>query len=209
MTIIFQRYLARQLSNPTGIVGKFVLGPLWNKRNAQLNEVAFARLELKKDDRVLDIGFGGGYLLERMATVVTNGFLAGVDVSETMVSLCERRYKPLVEAGRLEVKCAAAELIPYPSGHFSKVCTVNSLFYWKDTRQAMSELCRVLEKGGRLVVCLTCKKCLENRSFARHGIILYEDNEVCRIMGEAGFERMELHRASDRHREFVCIVGEK
>ena len=58
--MIFQHYLACQLSNPTGIIGRFVLGPLWNKRNAKLNEVTFAHLELKEDDRVLDIGFGGG-----------------------------------------------------------------------------------------------------------------------------------------------------
>jgi hypothetical protein len=36
---ILQRYLAGLLSRPTGIVGRFVLGPLWNRRNAALDDV--------------------------------------------------------------------------------------------------------------------------------------------------------------------------
>lgn len=33
---MIQRYLASQLSKPTGLIGKFILGPLWNRRNASL-----------------------------------------------------------------------------------------------------------------------------------------------------------------------------
>lgn len=55
-----QEFVAGQLSHPTGVIGKIVLGPLWNKRNAMLNDVTLAHLELGEEDRVLDIGFGEG-----------------------------------------------------------------------------------------------------------------------------------------------------
>jgi SAM-dependent methyltransferase len=206
---VLAKFVARQLGAPSGVIGRWVLAPLWNRRNAALNDVVFDRLALHSDDRVLEIGFGGGYLLRRMTGVVTQGFVAGVDVSEAMVAVCERRYRTLVRAGGLELRSAPAESLPYRSGCFSKACTVNSLFYWSDALQALREMHRVLEESGRLVVCATRKRSIENKRFAAHGIGLYEDEEVREMMERVGFEKVEMGQASDRHREFVCLVGEK
>ena len=80
------KLLAQQLGHPSNITGKWVLAPLWNRRNRALNDVALAKLDLRPDDRVLEVGFGGGYLLGRIAAVVTEGSIAEVDVSEAMVA---------------------------------------------------------------------------------------------------------------------------
>ncbi len=116
------RLMARELGNPSALAAP-LLAALWNRRNATLNDVAYARLGLQPDDRVLEVGFGGGYLLGRIAAALTTGFVAGVDVSPAMVALCRRRYRSLVQAGRLELHCAPAESLPYPAGHFSRLCT--------------------------------------------------------------------------------------
>ena len=100
--MILSRFIACQLGHPSKIFGGFI-SRLWNKRNAALNDAAFDSLALQPDDRVLDVGFGGGYLLDRMSSVITAGFLAGVDVSQAMVSFCEKRYRILVKDGRLEI----------------------------------------------------------------------------------------------------------
>ncbi len=86
------KLLAQQLGHPSNIAGKWVLAPLWNRRNMALNDVALAKLDLQPDDRVLEVGFGGGYLLGRIAAVVTEGSIAGVDVSEAMVAYCRQQY---------------------------------------------------------------------------------------------------------------------
>ncbi|MDX9953256.1 MAG: hypothetical protein RBT75_04135 [Anaerolineae bacterium] len=86
------RLIARQLNHPSGIVGHLLIGPLWTRRNSALNDAAFDTLDLSAHDRVLEVGFGGRYLLGRMSGVVIGGLLAGVDVSTAMVSVCQRRY---------------------------------------------------------------------------------------------------------------------
>lgn len=60
------KLMARQLGHPSGLVGRLILGPLWNRRNAALNDVAFDHLALRPHDRVLEVGFGGGYLIGRI-----------------------------------------------------------------------------------------------------------------------------------------------
>jgi arsenite methyltransferase len=206
---MFARFLARQLANPSGLFGRLVLAPTWNRRNAALNDMAFDRLALQPRDRVMEVGVGGGYLLGRMAAVVTDGFLVGIDASPTMLAFCERRHRALVRAGRLELKCAEAESLPYPSGHVTKVCTVNSIFYWKDAPHAFAEMHRVLQAGGLLVICFTCRTSLEDRSFARHGLTLYDADDVAQLMESSGFRDTCVTRASDRYREFVCLTGRK
>jgi len=80
---------------------------------------------------------------------------------------------------------------------------------WGDAQQAISELYRVLGEGGMLVMCFTCKRCIEDREFARCGVALYEADEGYQMMESAGFDEIDMTRASDRHREFLCVMGRK
>ena len=206
--MLLSRALARQLGHPSGVLGRLILGTLWNRRNAALNDAAFDSLALRPCDQVLEVGFGGGYLLGRMAAVLTDGCLAGVDISPAMVAFCQKRYRTLIEAGKLALECAEAESLPYPSASFKKVCTVNSIFYWKSAQQAISELRRVLETNGKLVLCFTCKDSMEDRRFARHGIALYEAEEIDTMMKAAGFCEVNFTRRSDQHRNFWHVIGQ-
>jgi SAM-dependent methyltransferase len=205
----FQQYLAHQLRNPTGIIGKFVLGPLWNKRNAKLNEMTLACLELQEDDRVLDIGFGGGYLLERIIPKVKHGLAAGIDVSTAMVENCQARWQKAIKAGKVAIQCGKAEAQPYPDRYFTKVSSVNSVFYWTDAQLGIQEIYRILQENGKVVFTYTCKKDLEKKWFVEYGVKTYEDEEIQVMLIRAGFKEINLMRSWDRHREYVCMTGYK
>jgi ubiquinone/menaquinone biosynthesis C-methylase UbiE len=204
-----QRYLAGQLSRPTGAIGKFILGPLWNKRNARLNDVTLACLELEAEDRVLEIGFGGGYLLERIISHVKRGFVAGIDVSPVMVENCQARWRKSIAAGQVDVQVGRAEALPYPDGHFSKVSSVNSIFYWSDVQQGLVEVYRVLQPGGRAVLTFTCKRDLEKKRFAQYGVKLYNEQELESMLANAGFREIKATQEKDRHRECICMTQVK
>jgi len=42
---------------------------------------------------------------------------------------------------------------------------------------------------------VTCKHCLEIKSFARAGISLYEENELCELLTDAGFGIVKIEHA--------------
>jgi ubiquinone/menaquinone biosynthesis C-methylase UbiE len=201
------RFQARQLGNPNPLFAK-VFGPLWNRRNAALNEAAFELLALQPDDRVLDVGFGGGYLLSRMAAQVTDGFLAGVDISQALVAAGQKRFRALVAASKLDLQCARAEALPFPGGHFSKACSVNSIFYWENVPLALAELNRVLGAHGKLVLCQTSASGLAGKGFASH-VNRYEAQDVEQLLAVAGFEAIHVHHAADRYRAYFCLSGTK
>ncbi len=201
-------YLLRQLGRPSGLIGRWVMAPLWNRRNAALNDAAFGALDVRPGDRVLEVGFGGGYLLRRLADAASDGCLAGIDASPAMVAYCTRRLRRLVEAGRLELHCAGAERLPFPDGHFTALCSVNSIFYWSSAPRAIGEFWRVLAEGGRLVLCFTLPQSLRGRALAG-GVTAYDAAEVEAMVAAAGFRAVHITSGADRHRVFACLAATK
>jgi SAM-dependent methyltransferase len=199
------QFLARQLGNPSKVVGRF-LAPMWNKRNQALHDATFASLALDINDRVLEVGSGGGSLLGRIASVTTEGVVVGVDISPAMISYCTRRHRPLIDSGRLALACASADAIPYPDCHFNKICTVNSVFYWPNVFDALAEFRRLLEVSGTFVMCFTCRSSLQRKRFAEH-IRLYEPQDIADMMTSSGFQNLHQQLLLDRHRQFVCITA--
>ena len=201
------KFQAKQLGNPNSLFAK-IFGPLWNRRNAALNDVVFTQLALQPDDRLLEVGFGGGYLMQRMLAQVTDGFLAGVDISQAMVNTGQKHFRAQIATGKLELRCARAEFLPFPAGHFTKACSVNSIFYWEDVPQALAELYRVLGVHGKLVLCQTAAGSLEQMGFAAYAN-RYQSQDVERLLSAAGFQEISVLHAADRYREFFCLTGIK
>ena len=201
------RFQAKQLGNPNGLFAK-IFGPLWNRRNAALNDLAFAQLDLQPDDRLLEVGFGGGYLMQRTLAQVPDGFLAGVDISPAMLSAAQKRFRTQFATEKLELRCARAESLPFPADHFTRACSVNSIFYWEDVPQALAELYRVLGVHGKLVLCQTAAGSLEQMGFAAYAN-RFEAQDVQRLLAAAGFQQISVLHSADRFREFFCLTALK
>lgn len=139
------RFIARQLSCPSGLPGRIV-GRLMNRRNARMNAFAVTQLELQPADRVLEIGFGGGVTLPTLIAVA--GSVTGLDRSRDAVKLANARFSTAVKAGRAQFRVGVVESLPFESGHFTKVCTVNTVYFWKSLDQPFAEIFRVLAPEG-------------------------------------------------------------
>jgi protein-L-isoaspartate O-methyltransferase len=77
----YSERILRQLGNPSGMLGRFVLWRL-NRVNSGMNQVALAALALSEGDRVLEIGFGGGALLDEMIVQRKALLVAGAERSQ-------------------------------------------------------------------------------------------------------------------------------
>jgi SAM-dependent methyltransferase len=110
--------------------------------HGRFTEVALAAWELRPEHRVLDVGCGNGWAVRRMIQRGA-GDGAGVDISDAMVALATPPGTYLR---------ALAHDLPFPSGSFTHLLSVEALYYTADPEAALREWARVTQPGGQLMV---------------------------------------------------------
>jgi len=96
--------------------------------------------------RVLDAGCGAAPMLPGLRDA--GALVAGFDVSPAMVDLARERVGPDVDLRVADL----AEPLPYADGSFDDVVASLVLHYLEEWSRPLSELRRVLVRGGRLMV---------------------------------------------------------
>lgn len=98
----------------------------------------------------LDVGCGGGHLLERLASERPGLRLTGIDLSADQVRRARRRMQPFGD--RVHVQEASALALPFADARFDVVYSMASIKHWPDPLAGLRECCRVLKPGGRLLI---------------------------------------------------------
>jgi len=203
------KFIAAQLRKPSGFFGRIVMVRILNLINVPLNRMALENLHLQPDDHVLEIGFGGGELITRMARIVTRGHITGADFSIDAVEVCRKRFETLIGAGTIELLCAGAESLPFHDDSFTKVCTVNTIYFWPDPPAALGQIRRVLKENGTLLICFNPRSEMEKQYFTRHGFTLFEPEEVKSLLSSAGFRDVQLVFGRQLQGKCVAAKGVK
>jgi arsenite methyltransferase len=110
-------------------------------------------LALRPGERVLDVGSGPGLLVAEMAQAVgPAGHVTGLDVSDAMLALGQRRCADLTGTGRPSFIKADATALPFADGAFDVAVSTQVYEYVADLPTALAELHRVLRPGGRTLI---------------------------------------------------------
>jgi len=197
--------IARQLARPSGWFGRTVMTRVLNRGNRDLIEATLDGIGLAPECRLLDVGFGGGLLLE-VAHRRGVRRLAGVDPSEAAVTWLRTRRNWL-DGSELRLEVGVAEALPFPDASFDVVASTNTVYFWPDLPRAFSELNRVLRPGGLLTVGFSGAAKL--RSFGgitRHGFRFHENTELVEAAFAAGFASVRLVELHGRVTEGDCVL---
>jgi ubiquinone/menaquinone biosynthesis C-methylase UbiE len=206
--MLFERSLAKQLANPNGFVSG-VMAVSMNRSNSDLNRETVDLLDIKPDDRVLEVGFGGGSAIGLMTHAVESGLVAGIDISESMVRRGRAKFREFVSTGRVELKRADASQIPYETGYFDKACSVMAVFFWREPVACLKEINRVLKGGGRMVLAVRSKEWMDKFPPARHGFAVYSDDQLWRLLDEAGFSDVHTEPRKTRWKSTFLLATKK
>ena len=118
---------------PTGLVGRRIY------RQPAGHEASFVQvmnwLGPLDGDRCLELGCGGGVLLER-ALAAGASSVAGLDHSPDMLALSMARNAGALATDRLALKLGDASAIPWAGQSFDAVFTANMFFYIEDPAAA-------------------------------------------------------------------------
>jgi SAM-dependent methyltransferase len=184
------RAIAAQLSRPRGWLGRTVMTRALNVGNRELIEATLGGLPLSPDSRLLDVGFGGGLLLE-LAHRRGVRRLAGVDPSDAAVAFLRSRAR--LAGAELRVELGVAERLPFEDGSFDVVASTNTVYFWPDLAAAFRELRRVLRRGGVLTLGFSGNAKLRDfGEITRHGFHFHDEGALVAAAVAAGFTNVQL-----------------
>lgn len=107
---------------------------------------------MKKGERVLDIGCGGGVDSIIAAIMVgPEGSVAGIDIIPEMLERAERNLKE-TNMSNVRLHQASAESLPFPDKSFDAVISNGVFNLIPDKHRALSEAFRVLKPDGRIII---------------------------------------------------------
>jgi ubiquinone/menaquinone biosynthesis C-methylase UbiE len=196
--------LFAQFGLPTGPLGRLA-GWLMARSDADDRWIVDL-LDVKPNDRVLEIGFGPGVAMALLAERVTAGLVAGADPSAVMARQARQRSHAAVRAGRVRFCQGSATALPFGDARFDKACALHAVYFWNPLAAALRETYRVLAPEGLLVLAgRTLRPSAGRFDPSRYGL---SDAQVARIVASleaAGFRDVAVERR-DIGRETIAAI---
>lgn len=146
-------HVVRQFGRPHGVVGR-VVGWIMAHRgsNRQRNLWVVSLLDVQHTERVLEIGFGPGLAIAELARRASRGRVYGIDHSEVTVRQASTRNAAAIRAQRVTLLHASVDRLPHFDAPFDAIVAVNSVGFWPNPSEQLSELRNVLRPGGRIAL---------------------------------------------------------
>jgi SAM-dependent methyltransferase len=173
----------------------------YRSSNRRRNAWAVSLLDVQRDDRVLEIGFGPGIAIRELARLAADGHVCGLDHSEVMLRQATRRNADGVWRGRIELRLGSVERVPAFEVPFDKILAVNALQFWDQPVEPLRELRRVLTSGGRIAIAFQPRgPGASDRAARTRGW------KIATALRDAGFSQMRLETLKLKP-AVVCALG--
>jgi SAM-dependent methyltransferase len=155
-------FLDQQHRFPTGIAGR-VIGERMVRQHAPETHWSRDLLNIQPADRVLELGCGAGQGLALALERAAHGYVAGVDLSATMLRSAARRNSLALHEGRLTLLQADIVALPFAEQHWNKVFSIHTFYFWPEPLDNLLELVHLLAKGGTLAIIFATAHTLPSR----------------------------------------------
>lgn len=146
--MIFSNLVDRVARRPSVILGYLLYRfPIGRRPGFDL---VLDRLPPQADDRIVEIGCGGGVFMRRALISGCQGL--AIDHSADMVANPARLNRQSVKSGRLQVQNDDASSLPASDDLFDKAYCLNAFFFFPDPQNSIKEMARVMKPGDQLAL---------------------------------------------------------
>ena len=206
---LFRKYISSQFGKPSGLLGRMIEKRM-TERTTMDAEWTVSLLNIQPNSRVLEIGFGGGVSTQLASQKASQGFVAGIDHSATMVQAASKRNADAIKAGRVELKQGDAASVPYPDESFDIVFSLHSIYFWQNLVECLKGLRRVLKPGGLLAITIQPRNRWREEQLDAPGMTLFFGKEVAEKFASAGFQNIRIESYTENgDLSLECILGNK
>ncbi|KAA3632614.1 MAG: class I SAM-dependent methyltransferase [Proteobacteria bacterium] len=203
LSTAMRRRIVAQFKKPTGLVGRLAGVIMANRAsNRKRNAWTVQLLELKRHHRVLEIGSGPGLALDACASILTSGYVVGLDHSPVMCAQARSRLAAAIRSGRADVRLGSVSDLDVEDGSYDRIFSLNVVQFFPDSTDAFRRIHACLSPGGMSATTYQPRLANATREDAASMAARVEV-----AMQEAGFVRIERHELALDPVPAMCVTG--
>ncbi|MBE6510430.1 MAG: class I SAM-dependent methyltransferase [Methanobrevibacter millerae] len=176
-----------------------------NENHKDISKFAFECVNVGKNDRILDIGCGGGVNIEKFLKLTENN-VDGLDYSEISVAESIKRNKKAVDEKRCEVIPADVSNMPIEDETYDLVSAFETIYFWPDIKNTFKEVSRIIKENGQFMIAQgTDGNHPDDEKWLStvEGMRVYTANQLKDYLINAGFSSVESFKKED---DYILVV---
>jgi ubiquinone/menaquinone biosynthesis C-methylase UbiE len=206
----FSKFFAQQARKPSGLFGRFIMSRIFDKGNVFLNQCVIEIIAVNENDHILEIGFGTGLLISEMARQINEGLIEGIEFSDEMISIAEKRNEKYISDGKVKILKGNFDEVAFEKNTYDKICTINTIYFWKEPKKTAEKIARILKPGGKFITAFEDNKQLQDRNLDEDIFQLYSAFDVKDLLFNAGFlTDVSVESRKKGKSKYHCVVGIK
>ena len=195
--------IVQQFGKPSGLLGVLVGFIMRVRPSNRLRSVRTLQLlNIRPEDRVLEVGFGPGLAVAGAPERAPAGKVVGIDHSPLMLRQARRRNAKAIRAGRVELLLESADALPRFEERFDKILAVNVYMFWDDPASVLTSLRSLMKPGG--VIALTLQP---RRRGATADDTLAAAKRMAASLEAAGFGEVRTQILEMAPVAAACVLG--
>lgn len=192
--------LIEQARNPSGFVGSMMLR-IMNTAHTDMNKWALAKIKIRENSLVLDIGCGGGKTIRLLSKLSKHGRIYGIDYSEQAVKDSIRTNKKDIASGKVIIRQASVTNIPFSENTFDTITAFQTHYFWSDLESSVKEVFRVLKPRGMFIIVAEIYK------INYHMKSFKSKDEMKELFNRTGFQAVQFYENTKKG--WLIIQGMK
>ena len=176
-----------------------------NENHQPISEFAFKCVDVGTNDRILDIGCGGGVNIEKFLKLTENN-VDGIDYSDVSVKESAKRNQKAIGDKRCRIIQADVSKMPIDDEVYDLVSAFETIYFWLDIENTFKEVLRIIKPGGQFMIAQgTDGNHPDDEKWLNsvEGMTVYTASELEKYLLNAGFGSVESFK---KENDYILVV---
>ena len=148
---MIRKIMASQFKKPSGLFGIFSSNVMV-KGNINKYDKLIIDLDLQPDDKLLEIGYGPGVGIYKIAQTCTSCTVHGIDFSPLMYKMATKYNKQFIDKGTMQLQNGDFLKTSVLGADYDKIFCINVVYFWNELKEPFEKIFSLLKNGGTFYI---------------------------------------------------------
>jgi ubiquinone/menaquinone biosynthesis C-methylase UbiE len=185
---MLRKFIASQFKKPSTLFGTFAFN-IMVKKNQKHYDKLINDLNIRPGDKILEIGYGPGIVIQMIAKACSTCTVHGIDFSKLMYNRAVKYNKPFIANGKVQLQYGDFLKTSVIDNNYDKVFCLNVIYFWNELKSPFEKVFSLLKKGGAFHIYMADKSALKKAPDSVFN--KYSTEQVIEALRSVGFESVE------------------